>query len=178
MKKVLMLALSALIICTAAVTASAVELDESVEVNGFIGIDETGGPIDPEDIIAVSYPSSVEWAVTQASTSVVAASYDIENESTVNVDLEVTLTAFTRTSAASTVPATGLTLNLTGDLAQGTIGQNIGAGAYTNTTAYTSTLDHGETWTFSFGGAYTGSLPSVTPYEPVYDMVLNFAVAG
>lgn len=177
MKKVLMLALSALLICTATVTVSAVNLDESVEVNGFIGIDQTG-PVDPEDIIAVSYPSAVEWAVTQASTSVTAINYSIENDSVANVSLEVTLKNFTLTSAAGTVPGADLTLNLTDDLAEGSIGQNIGAGTYTNTAAYSDTLDQGETWDFSFGGTYTGALPSATPYEPVYDMVLNFAVAG
>lgn len=171
-------------------TLAATDRDEPpIQVDGYIGFDPgtgpgtgPGGPTDPATVINITYSvGPVEWAATDATYNtgtgeydIVSGSYTIENTSTTNVDLKVTLKSFTLTSG--TLPAAGtLTLNTTGNLAESTIGQNIGDGSYTNTVAYSSKLNHGTTWTYGFGGSYSAGLPG-TALTPVYDMVLNFAL--
>ena len=177
-KKLLSIAAAVLMVCSLSTTAFAAnDADGTVPVDGYIGFDQA--TTDPSTVISISYSTGgVEWAVTDASNpagTVLAGNYTLTNNSTANVDLTVTLKSFTLTSAANTLPASGLTLNLTGDLGANGIGQNIGAGAYTNTTAYTAKLTHTAVWTYSFGGSYTGPIPT-TPLQPTYSMVLNFAL--
>ncbi|MEA4992474.1 MAG: hypothetical protein VB060_01390 [Oscillibacter sp.] len=171
-----------LILSMAVPAFAATDADGTVPVDGYIGWDST--TTDPSAVIDITYSvGTVEWAATNATWNtgtnvydVLAGSYTIRNNSTANVDLTVTLKSFTLTSAASTLPAAGtLTLNTTGALSEGSIGANIGYGAYTNTTPFTAKLTHGTTWTYSFGGSYNAALPA-TALQPVYNMVLNFAL--
>lgn len=161
---------------------AATDADGTVPVDGYIGWDSS--TTNPASVIDIEYSvAAVEWAATDATWNsttnvydIVAGNYTIKNKSTANVDLKVTLKSFTLTSAANTLPAAGmLTLNTTGALSEGPIGANIGYGAYTNSTAFSNKLTHGTTWTYSFGGTYNTALPAVA-LEPVYNMVLNFAL--
>lgn len=161
---------------------AATDADGTVPVDGYIGWDSS--TTNPSTVIDIAYSvGAVEWAATDATWNsttqkydVVAGNYTITNNSTANVDLTVTLKSFSLTSASNTLPAAGtLTLNTTGALSEGSIGANIGYGTYTNTTPFTAKLTHGATWTYSFGGSYSAALPT-TPLQPVYNMVLNFAL--
>lgn len=187
MKKILSLILVLVLSCMATVAAiAATDKDFTVEVNGYIGPDAS---IDIDDYVVadLTYPSSVNWIATNATVNaggtydVTSASYTIENNqstiqgaNTVTVDLEVTLVSFTETTFTG-LTTTDLELNLTDDLLQGAIGQNLQAG-YNGTTPYTAKLTAGSTWNFGFDGEYKHTALPGTAIEPVYDMVLNFKV--
>ena len=170
MKKILSLALTLVLMLSLSVSA----LANDVPVDGFIGFDED--TTDPESLIDVTISSNVNWFVydTTPGRAIQSASFSIINGTSL-VDLKVTLMSFTETAPVVTLPTNAvLTLNLVGALAADGLGLDIGDG-YANATAYTARLTNSAPWTFSFGGTYQGPFP-VTPIEPEYTMVLNFAL--
>ncbi|MCL2332639.1 MAG: hypothetical protein FWC54_04035 [Actinomycetia bacterium] len=158
--------------------------DATIPVYGYVGEDAVITDTDPSTPgsaptvtpyeINVSVPVKIIWAAFQSNApAITAPSYYIKNNSASNA-LDVTLSSFTaRSTSANSAVDADLTLNLTGtEMAQAGI-FNAGSG-YTNTTAYTTIFDPQAQWDFSLSGTYTGLFNAA--YNPVYDLVLTFAL--
>jgi len=169
-KLTIFLLLTAIIaVASLSVTASATTITGEGEIS-------LGNDVNPEDLIDITVPvENFLWLATHSGGGIISsANYQITNNSSY-VDLEVTLESFIQTNA-NTVPisASDLTLNLTGNLSQPPIGDNI-VGYNGSLGPYTNALGAGETWIFGFGGNFTGRFTAAT-INPTYEMVLRFAV--
>ena len=154
-----------------------------METVGTIGGSLTG-------VIEVSVPENVHWWVTDGEFAglVQSPNFTIENNSE-HVNLEVTLVSYLQTDGVNVSDFGILTVNLTDDLLEGAIGQDI-IGKTGGDTAFTNLLlsrmgDEinasavgvvgSRTFNFGFDGEFIGSIP-VRAITPTYSLVLEFAV--
>ncbi|MCL2332064.1 MAG: hypothetical protein FWC54_01060 [Actinomycetia bacterium] len=160
------------------------EQTATIPVFGYVGEDatitdpDTGDPTKPPVVTAyqinVSVPVKIIWAAFQSEApAITAPNYYLKNNSAVNT-LDVTLSSFkARNTVANTAVDSKLTLNLTGAQMAKT-GIFAAGNGYTGTTAFLTAFAPGAQWNFSLSGMYVGDF--ATPYTPVYDMTLTFAL--
>lgn len=138
------------------------------------------GDFNPDTVVSVSVPTQTSWFVSeQTGGNVMSSTYRITNHSE-NANLAVTFEGYEQTGD-DRVNLDGLTLNLTGDLAEDGLGRDITNSDTTGT--YSTILDsravtggtEGDTWEFGFGGNFVGNIPA-TALTPTFDLNLSFAV--
>ena len=148
-----------------------------------------------EPMICLQYPSGINWYAS-AKTKNAGGTYDIESatyeirnisgldddgnliqDEVQTTDLKVTLLSFDTINAGGLVPDTEYELHMVGDLREGDIGANLQRN-YDGDASYTAILDAGDTWTFSFGGEYKHKELPLNAIEPLYEMVLHFAISS
>ncbi|MGL6197435.1 MAG: hypothetical protein ACRC3H_00740 [Lachnospiraceae bacterium] len=157
------------------------------------------GAISPTSAaINVALPANFYWYADNTTFNsgtgfydIVSGTYNITNNS-VSPNLKVELTGYGANTAVgsssfSTVSESDITLNLTGDLAQGTIGQDLfnatsPYGTYTATIGGINSMGTGatagETWSFGFDGSYNqAALPGSADLAD-YTITLTFSIAS
>lgn len=183
MKKTIGILLAMAMILSLSISAFAQSGD--VTVKGHIGT--LGDPnIGPDGTYDITYNTAVHWWVTQANpTTVVNGDSNGPDATVVNriqnnntaTRIAVSLDSFNLKAgdAEDTTMQGYLTLNLTGDLAEGAMAATDISTGYTGPFNYTATLDGGSenAWKYGFGGTYNAPVLT-TSYAPQYTMTLGF----
>jgi hypothetical protein len=185
MKKILSMVLVLVLSCMVVTAAFASHTSSiSIKAEGYIGFDKDTDIADYVNA-ELKYPAEVKWYVNDATLNSTTGKYDVKsvtyeishnasrmtNGVTQVAEFEVTLQKFDVITNDG-LNAALLTLNLTGDLREGAIGANLQNG-YEAAAPYSTLLNYGDVWSFSFDGEYSGSLPAEA-IRPEYRMELCF----
>ncbi len=181
-KKVMALALAmTMMIGTSLTAAAAPEVEDTLTGQGFLSDQEeegSGGMID----VSISEDSFLWYANESTKTAsntyaIKSAEYKIINHSE-RVNLRVSLDSYEQSGALNELAAyeNAIKLNLKGDLidsVNSSIGQDLFNSGDNYKGTYDSLLEKDSTWKFSFGGEFTGTLPTDEKVSD-YALVLRY----